>query len=159
MEIDPGGRFEVKEGPVGRGVNFTEGACRKMPTYDYQCEACGKIIEVFHPMSASGPEFCDCEKHGRMRRLVSAGSGLIFKGSGFYITDYARKDGKNGGNGAGSSAGTSPAASKSESGSGDSSAAAGSTASTASSESSGSAGSGGSKETASAGTGGESKKN
>jgi putative FmdB family regulatory protein len=70
-----------------------------MPTYDYQCEACGKVVEVFHAMSESGPEFCDCPQKGRMRRLLSPGSGLIFRGSGFYITDYARKDGGNGSSG------------------------------------------------------------
>ncbi len=67
-----------------------------MPRYDYQCEKCGRIVEVTHRMSEPGPEYCECGSHGTMRRLLSAGSGLIFKGSGFYITDYARKGGGNG---------------------------------------------------------------
>lgn len=62
-----------------------------MPKYDYQCEACGRVIEVEHAMSAPGPEVCSCGAQGKLRRLLSSGSGLIFKGSGFYITDYARK--------------------------------------------------------------------
>ena len=67
-----------------------------MPRYDYQCEKCGRIVEVTHRMSEPGPEYCGCGARGTMRRLMSAGSGLIFKGSGFYITDYARKGGSNG---------------------------------------------------------------
>jgi len=110
-----------------------------MPTYDYQCEACGKIVEVFHAMSESGPEFCDCEKKGRMRRLLSAGSGLIFKGSGFYITDYARKN--NGGESA--SSGSSTSASGSSSKSAESSASSDSSASSSESSSSSSSSSGG----------------
>ena len=67
-----------------------------MPRYDYQCEKCGRIVEVNHRMSEPGPEYCECGSRGTMHRLLSAGSGLIFKGSGFYITDYARKGGSNG---------------------------------------------------------------
>ncbi|GEM_PF-1409222 len=80
-----------------------------MPKYDYQCESCGKTFEVEHAMSAAGPDKCPkCGTRGTVHRLLSAGSGLIFKGSGFYITDYARKNGGNpsssgssGGNGSG----------------------------------------------------------
>jgi putative FmdB family regulatory protein len=95
-----------------------------MPTYDYQCEKCGKTFEVFHGMSETPA--VKCTKRGcagRARKLIGAGSGLIFKGSGFYITDY-----KNAKNGKGSEAkaestseskseskGESKAASKSES--------------------------------------------
>ncbi len=67
-----------------------------MPRYDYQCEKCGRIVEVTHRMSEPGPQVCECGARGTMHRLLSAGSGLIFKGSGFYITDYARKGGGNG---------------------------------------------------------------
>jgi putative FmdB family regulatory protein len=73
-----------------------------MPTYDYQCEKCGKTFEVFHGMSET-PKV-KCTKRGcagTARKLIGAGSGLIFKGSGFYITDY--KNAKNG-NGKGSEA-------------------------------------------------------
>ena len=64
----------------------------RMPTYEYECEKCGRVFDVFHGMSESGPDACeDPDCRGRVKRLISAGSGLIFKGSGFYITDYKNK--------------------------------------------------------------------
>lgn len=58
-----------------------------MPTYEYECTKCGHVFEKFHAISAPPPKKCPvCE--GKLKRCVSAGSGLIFKGSGFYITDY-----------------------------------------------------------------------
>lgn len=66
-----------------------------MPTYDYQCEKCHKTFEVFQSMK--DPVFTTCPKElcqkktwgkGKVKRLLGAGAGLIFKGSGFYITDY-----------------------------------------------------------------------
>lgn len=66
-----------------------------MPTYEYVCEKCGHQFEKFQPMAAKAlatcPEdVCPQKKWGRgkVRKLISAGAGLIFKGSGFYITDY-----------------------------------------------------------------------
>ncbi len=57
-----------------------------MPTYDYLCDRCGKF-EYFQSMKESPLEKCPtCG--GAVRRAISAGAGLIFKGSGFYITDY-----------------------------------------------------------------------
>ena len=57
-----------------------------MPTYDYECRA-GHRFELFHSMSDETPKKCPiCGK--RARRVPSAGAGLLFKGSGFYITDY-----------------------------------------------------------------------
>ncbi|MDP6338982.1 MAG: zinc ribbon domain-containing protein [Candidatus Marinimicrobia bacterium] len=62
-----------------------------MPTYDYKCQQCEHTFEYFQAMSDARLENCpECE--GKVRRLVSGGSGLIFKGSGFYLTDYAKKD-------------------------------------------------------------------
>ena len=62
-----------------------------MPTYDYRCESCGTAVEVVHAMTAGGPEVCAaCGASGSIRRLVSAGGGVIFRGSGFYATDYKR---------------------------------------------------------------------
>ena len=58
-----------------------------MPTYDYQCLGCGHRFERFQPMSAEPVRSCPCCGKG-VRRLLSAGAGLIFKGSGFYITDH-----------------------------------------------------------------------
>src|SRR3954463_4882485 len=59
-----------------------------MPTYEYQCDACGNKFEKFQSIK-SGP-IKKCPKCGKnkVRRLISSGAGLIFKGSGFYITDY-----------------------------------------------------------------------
>jgi len=62
-----------------------------MPTYDYQCEACGHEFERWQEISAR--KLRTCPKCGKRRliRLVGAGAGVIFKGSGFYETDYKRK--------------------------------------------------------------------
>lgn len=62
-----------------------------MPTYSYVCEACAHRFNKFQSMTESSLKICpQCHKR-RLRRLIGAGAGLIFKGSGFYITDYARK--------------------------------------------------------------------
>ncbi len=59
-----------------------------MPTYEYQCEACGKKFELFQSITAKPIKKCpNCGKNSA-RRLISAGGGIIFKGSGFYETDY-----------------------------------------------------------------------
>jgi putative FmdB family regulatory protein len=59
-----------------------------MPTYDYRCDACENEFEVFEPMSAEPQKKCPKCKKNKLRRLFGAGAGLIFKGSGFYQTDY-----------------------------------------------------------------------
>ena len=58
-----------------------------MPTYDYICNKCGHTFELFQSMSETPRKTCPVCKRV-VRRLVSGGSGLIFKGSGFYLTDY-----------------------------------------------------------------------
>jgi putative FmdB family regulatory protein len=58
-----------------------------MPTYEYECEKCNHHFEVFQSMKEAPKKTCPQCK-GRVRRLISGGAGLIFKGSGFYITDY-----------------------------------------------------------------------
>ena len=58
-----------------------------MPTYEYVCEKCNHHFELFQSMKDSRKKTCPQCK-GRVRRLISGGAGLIFKGSGFYITDY-----------------------------------------------------------------------
>jgi putative FmdB family regulatory protein len=59
-----------------------------MPTYDYECDACGHKFEKFHSMSAASIKKCpECGKL-TVRRLIGTGAGIIFKGSGFYQTDY-----------------------------------------------------------------------
>jgi putative FmdB family regulatory protein len=62
-----------------------------MPTYEYKCDACGNEFEKFQPMSAEPIKKCPSCGKNKARRLISAGAGLIFKGSGFYITDYRDK--------------------------------------------------------------------
>jgi len=61
-----------------------------MPTYDYRCDACGHELEVFQSMSDE--RLTECPGCGKqtLRRLIGAGAGIIFKGSGFYETDYKR---------------------------------------------------------------------
>lgn len=58
-----------------------------MPTYDYKCLECDVQFEKFQGITAPPLEECP-ECNGMVKRLISAGAGLIFKGSGFYITDY-----------------------------------------------------------------------
>jgi putative FmdB family regulatory protein len=59
-----------------------------MPTYEYKCDACGHGFEKFQSMSAEPIRKCpQCGKL-RVKRMIGTGAGLIFKGSGFYITDY-----------------------------------------------------------------------
>jgi len=59
-----------------------------MPTYDYRCDACGHAFETFHSIKAEPLRKCpECGKR-KLQRLLGAGGGFIFKGSGFYITDY-----------------------------------------------------------------------
>ena len=59
-----------------------------MPTYDYQCEACGHEFELFQQMSDSVKRKCpECSKL-KLKRLIGTGAGVIFKGGGFYETVY-----------------------------------------------------------------------
>ncbi|MBE7412316.1 MAG: zinc ribbon domain-containing protein [Leptospiraceae bacterium] len=67
-----------------------------MPTYDYRCDACGKEFEHFQSMKEEPLQEClVCGEKGRVTRLISSGGGIIFKGTGFYVTDY-KKDNKTG---------------------------------------------------------------
>ncbi len=66
-----------------------------MPTYEYSCEKCGKNFDAFQSMKDEAFKECPKEHcqlpewgHGKVKRLLGTGAGLIFKGSGFYITDY-----------------------------------------------------------------------
>ncbi len=69
-----------------------------MPTYEYECRACKHRFEVFQ--SISDEAIKRCPKCGRkVRRLIGGGLGIIFKGSGFYTTDYKRSSAVSGGNG------------------------------------------------------------
>ena len=60
-----------------------------MPNYDYECQKCGKRFEVFQSMN--DPKLTDCPAEtcqGEVKRLLGTGGGIIFKGAGFYQTDY-----------------------------------------------------------------------
>lgn len=62
-----------------------------MPTYEYRCKSCGYEFEAFQSIAAEPLTTCPrCT--GRVMRLISGGGGLIFKGSGFYETDYKRNN-------------------------------------------------------------------
>ena len=58
-----------------------------MPTYEYVCEKCGHRFELFQSMSEKPRKRCP-KCRGKVRRLIGTGAGMIFKGSGFYATDY-----------------------------------------------------------------------
>ncbi|MBX7255201.1 MAG: zinc ribbon domain-containing protein [Candidatus Hydrogenedentes bacterium] len=69
-----------------------------MPTYTYQCKKCEAVQDVFHSMSESPRVKCDSCGSTRTTRLLGTGAGILFKGSGFYETDYKKSgNGKNGG--------------------------------------------------------------
>ncbi|MFH0877679.1 MAG: FmdB family zinc ribbon protein [Candidatus Omnitrophota bacterium] len=60
-----------------------------MPTYEYECKTCGHRFDKSQPMTAAPVKTCPkCKKS--VRRVIHAGSGIIFKGSGFYATDYKK---------------------------------------------------------------------
>jgi len=62
-----------------------------MPTYEYVCKKCGHEFEAFQSMMEKPLKKCpNCG--GTVKRLISSGAGLIFKGSGFYINDYKKKE-------------------------------------------------------------------
>jgi putative FmdB family regulatory protein len=95
-----------------------------MPTYEYACEACGHRFEEFQSITAKPLTKCPACGKKKVKRLVSGGAGFIFKGSGFYITDYrsesykaAAKSESSGGasTGAGTPAKTDAAPAKTES--------------------------------------------
>ena len=75
-----------------------------MPTYDYQCRACGNVTEVIHSMQEDGPSVCElCG--GTLRRVLFP-TGIIFKGSGFYRNDSrASSSGSKAGSDAGAGSG------------------------------------------------------
>jgi putative FmdB family regulatory protein len=89
-----------------------------MPTYDYECTACGYNFEVFQKISDTPLTECpQCKK--RVKRLIGGGTGIIFKGSGFYTTDYKKSSintSTAGGNGKEKTTKTTPEKKKQETG-------------------------------------------
>lgn len=61
-----------------------------MPTYDYQCKECGHTFEEFQSMSSDLLVTCPSCGKPALKRLMAGGAGMIFKGSGFYLTDYKK---------------------------------------------------------------------
>jgi len=68
-----------------------------MPTYDYRCDACGHEFDAFQSIMDGALRKCPKCKKQKLRRLIGAGAGIIFKGSGFYETDYKRSRAGGGG--------------------------------------------------------------
>ena len=66
-----------------------------MPTYNYKCLSCDEMFVVFQSMSEKPISNCKFCSSNRIEKMISAGSGLIFKGSGFYLTDYKQGSKKN----------------------------------------------------------------
>ena len=65
-----------------------------MPTYDYACQNCGHQLEIFQLMSAAPIVDCPSCETPSLKRKIGTGAGLIFKGGGFYETDFKEKKGK-----------------------------------------------------------------
>ncbi len=59
-----------------------------MPTYEYRCDACGHTLEEFQSITAAPLKKCPACGRSRLQRLIGTGAGVLFRGSGFYETDY-----------------------------------------------------------------------
>lgn len=86
-----------------------------MPVYDYKCLKCGKEFEYQQRITDNALEYCPpeiCEQEikgqGKVERQISKNIGLVFKGTGFYLTDYVHKNNSNAKNGTNGKNGTSP---------------------------------------------------
>ena len=68
-----------------------------MPTYEYQCQKCGHTFDEYQSIKAEPLQKCNKKGcRGKVKRLIGGGGGLLFKGSGFYITDYRSENYKSG---------------------------------------------------------------
>ena len=67
-----------------------------MPTYDYLCDGCGHAFELFQSMTDGVKKTCPKCGRRKLRRLIGAGGAIVFKGSGFYKTDYRSESYKKG---------------------------------------------------------------
>jgi putative FmdB family regulatory protein len=59
-----------------------------MPTYEYRCESCGHELELYQGITEAPKKKCPACKKQRLKRKIGGGAGFLFKGSGFYLTDY-----------------------------------------------------------------------
>ena len=82
---------------VRRGGPGTTSACptaagagtlRPVPTYEYRCAGCGHELEIFQNISEAPKKKCPACKKQKLKRKIGGGAGFLFKGSGFYLTDY-----------------------------------------------------------------------
>jgi putative FmdB family regulatory protein len=87
-----------KTGRVSETLFFNGQEFTSMPTYDYKCTKCGHTFEAFQSMNDKPLSRCPVCK-GALRRLIGGGMGVIFKGSGFYTTDYKKSSTLTGSNG------------------------------------------------------------
>src|ERR1017187_2424643 len=77
--------------PTVHHSSFIIHHCPKMPTYEYRCKFCHQISDAFQRMSDAALVKCPhCGKDG-LERVVSGGAGVIYKGEGWYVTDYSKK--------------------------------------------------------------------
>ena len=67
-----------------------------MPTYDYECDACEHKFELYQSITADPEKVCPACKKKKLRRLIGTGGAVMFKGSGFYQTDYRSESYKKG---------------------------------------------------------------
>jgi len=88
-----------------------------MPTYDYECDACGHKFELFQGINDEVQTKCPECKKKKLRRLFGTGGAIVFKGSGFYQTDYRSESYKKGAKAEKSSSESKPAESKGSEGS------------------------------------------
>lgn len=63
-----------------------------MPTYQYRCEHCGQLCEFFQSINDSPKKICPACRRAALKKLIGPGAGVIFKGPGFYATDYRSKE-------------------------------------------------------------------
>ncbi len=89
-----------------------------MPTYEYACSACGHAFEEFQSIKSKPTIVCPKCKKRKVKRLISGGAGFLFKGSGFYITDYRSDSYKSAAKADSGTSTPSTTAGKTESGSG-----------------------------------------
>lgn len=92
-----------RSGPIGAGRTAAQESNAElgMPTYEYRCASCGHEFERFQKISDEPVRECPACGEAAAERRISAGGGVVFKGSGFYATDYRkeppRKEGEAGG--------------------------------------------------------------